>query len=106
MALVLKDRVKETSTTAGTGTLTLAGAVSGFQSFAAVGNGNTTYYAIADSITGDWEVGVGTYSTTGPTLTRTTILSSSNSNYCVACVCRWKHDSKSPRSRCLSTAKV
>ena len=78
MALVLKDRVKETSTTAGTGTLTLAGAVAGFQSFAAVGNGNTTYYAIADSLTGDWEVGVGTYTSSGTTLSRTTVLSSSN----------------------------
>lgn len=78
MALVLKDRVKETSTTAGTGTLTLAGAVTGFQSFAAVGNGNTTYYAIADSITGDWEVGIGTYTSSGTTLSRTTVLSSSN----------------------------
>ena len=79
MALVLKDRVKETSTTAGTGTLTLAGAVTGFQSFAAVGNGNTTYYAIADSITGQWEVGVGTYTASGTTLSRTTVLSSSSS---------------------------
>ena len=78
MALVLKDRVKETSTTAGTGTLTLAGAVSGFQSFAAVGNGNTTYYAISDSITGDWEVGIGTYTSSSTTLSRTTVLSSSN----------------------------
>jgi hypothetical protein len=78
MALVLKDRVKETSTTAGTGTLTLAGAVAGFQSFAVIGNGNTTYYSIADSITGDWEVGVGTYTSSGTTLSRTTVLSSSN----------------------------
>jgi hypothetical protein len=78
MALVLKDRVKETSTTAGTGTLTLAGAVSGFQSFAAVGDGNTTYYAIADSVTGAWEVGIGTYTSSGTTLSRTTVLSSSN----------------------------
>jgi hypothetical protein len=78
MALVLKDRVKETSTTAGTGTLTLAGAVAGFQSFAAVGNGNTTYYAISDSITGAWEVGIGTYTSSGTTLSRTTVLSSSN----------------------------
>ena len=84
MALVLKDRVKETSTTAGTGTLTLAGAVSGFQSFAAVGNGNTTYYAIADSITGDWEVGIGTYTSSGTTLSRTTVLSSSNGGSLVA----------------------
>lgn len=79
MALVLKDRVKETSTTAGTGTITLAGAVAGFQSFSAVGNGNTTYYAIVDNTTGDWEVGIGTYTASGTTLSRTTVLSSSNS---------------------------
>ena len=79
MALVLKDRVKETSTTAGTGTITLAGAVAGFQSFAAVGNGNTTYYAIVDPATGAWEVGIGTYTSSGTTLSRTTVLSSSNS---------------------------
>ena len=78
MALVLKDRVKETSTTAGTGTLTLDGAVSGFQSFSAVGNGNSTYYAIVDNITGAWEVGIGTYTSSGTTLSRTTVLSSSN----------------------------
>jgi len=79
MALVLKDRVKETSTTAGTGTITLAGAVAGFQSFAAVGNANTTYYAIADAVTGAWEVGIGTYTASGTTLSRDTVLSSSNS---------------------------
>jgi hypothetical protein len=84
MALVLKDRVKETSTTAGTGTLTLDGAASGFQSFAAVGNGNTTYYAIVDPITGDWEVGLGTYTSSGTTLSRTTVLSSSNSGSLVS----------------------
>ena len=78
MALVLKDRVKETSTTAGTGTLTLAGASVGFQSFSAIGNGNTTYYAIADSTTGAWEVGIGTYTSSGTTLSRDTVLSSSN----------------------------
>ena len=78
MALVLKDRVKETSTTAGTGTLTLDGAVTGFQSFAAVGDGNSTYYAIADNATGAWEVGIGTYTSSGTTLSRTTVLSSSN----------------------------
>lgn len=78
MALVLKDRVKVTSTTTGTGTLTLAGASTGYQSFAAIGNGNTTYYAITDPATGDWEVGLGTYTSSGSTLSRTTILSSSN----------------------------
>lgn len=78
MALVLKDRVKETSTTAGTGTLTLAGAAAGFQSFSAIGNGNTTYYAIVDSTAGTWEVGIGTYTSSGTTLSRTTVLSSSN----------------------------
>jgi hypothetical protein len=78
MALVLKDRVKETTTTAGTGTVTLAGAASGFQSFAAVGNGNQTFYAIVDATTGDWEVGVGTYTASGTTLSRTTVVSSSN----------------------------
>ncbi len=77
MALVLKDRVKETTTTAGTGTVTLAGAAAGFQSFSVVGNGNTTYYAIVDAVTGDWEVGLGTYTASGTTLSRTTILSSS-----------------------------
>ncbi len=78
MALVLKDRVKETTSTAGTGTVTLDGAVAGFQSFSAVGNGNSTYYAIVDSGSGDWEVGIGTYTSSGTTLSRTTVLSSSN----------------------------
>ena len=78
MALALKDRVKETTATAGTGTVTLAGAAAGFQSFAAVGNGNQTFYAIVDAATGDWEVGVGTYTASGTTLSRTTVVSSSN----------------------------
>ena len=77
MALVLKDRVKETTATTGAGTLTLAGAVAGFQSFAAIGNTNTTYYAIADATTGAWEVGLGTYTASGTTLSRDTILASS-----------------------------
>jgi len=76
MALVVKDRVQETSTTTGTGTFTLAGAVSGFQSFSAIGNGNTTYYAIVGGA--EWEVGLGTYTSSGTTLSRTTILESSN----------------------------
>jgi hypothetical protein len=79
MALVLKDRVKETTTTTGTGTVTLAGAVAGSQTFGVVGNGNTTYYAIVDNTTGAWEVGIGTYTASGTTLSRTTVLSSSNS---------------------------
>lgn len=76
MPLVIADRVQETTVTAGTGTLTLAGAVTGYQSFSVIGNGNTTYYALTNGA--NWEIGVGTYSTTGPTLARTTILSSSN----------------------------
>jgi len=79
MPLVLKDRVKETSTTTGTGTLTLGGAATGFQSFAGIGNGNTTYYAIFDRTSQDWEVGVGTYTASGTTLTRDSVLESSNS---------------------------
>lgn len=78
MALVVYDRVQESTTTAGTGSVTLDGAVAGFQSFAVVGNGNTTFYCISDTQAGTWEVGIGTYSTTGPTLARTTVLSNSS----------------------------
>ena len=78
MALVLADRVKETTTTTGTGTVTLLGASTGFQSFAAVGNGNTTYYTIAGQTTSEWEVGIGTYTSAGTTLSRDTVLASSN----------------------------
>ena len=78
MALILSDRVQETTTTAGTGTITLAGAVTGYQSFAVIGNGNTTYYCIAGLGTNEWEVGIGTYSSAGTTLARTTILASSS----------------------------
>ncbi len=84
MALVVRDRVKETTTTTGTGTITLLGAVSGYQAFSVIGNTNTTYYAIVDSAAGTWEVGIGTYSSTGPTLARTTVLESSNSNTLVS----------------------
>ena len=83
MALVLADRVKETTTTTGTGTLTLAGAATGFQSFSVIGNGNTTYYAISSSSGTEWEVGIGTYTSSGTTLARTTILASSNSGSAV-----------------------
>jgi hypothetical protein len=78
MAFVLADRVQETTTTTGTGTVTLAGAISGFRSFAAVGNGNSTFYTIVDSTGSDWEIGIGTYTLSGTTLSRDTVLSSSN----------------------------
>ena len=80
MALVLADRVKETTTTTGTGTISLLGAVSGFQSFATIGNGNITYYAIVGQSTTEWEVGLGTYTASGTTLARTTVYASSNAN--------------------------
>ena len=79
MALVVKDRVQETTTTVGTGTVTLGGAVLGFQTFAIIGNANQTYYTITDPTTGDYEVGIGTYTSSGTTLSRTTVLESSNS---------------------------
>jgi hypothetical protein len=77
MALVLADRVKETTTTSGTGTVTLLGASTGFQSFAVIGNSNTTYYTIAAQAGSEWEVGIGTYTSSGTTLARTTVLANS-----------------------------
>jgi len=79
MALILKDRVKETTTTTGTGAVTLAGATTGYQAFSTIGNANTTYYCIAGQGTSEWEVGIGTYTASGTTLSRDTILASSNS---------------------------
>ena len=78
MALTLADRVKETTTTSGNGTVTLLGASTGYQSFAIIGNGNTTYYCIANQGTNEWEVGIGTYTASGTTLARTTVLSNSS----------------------------
>ena len=79
MALVLKNRVQENSTTSGTGTLTLSGAVPGFQTFStAIGNGNTTYYTLYDNVAQVWEVGIGTVG--AGTLARTTVLSNSSGN--------------------------
>lgn len=79
MAFVVADRVKETTTTTGTGTLTLAGASTGFRSFSSgVGANNTTYYTISSSSGSEWEVGVGTVGAGGTTLTRDSVLSSSN----------------------------
>ena len=80
MALLIKDRIKETSTTSGTGTLTLDGASTGFASFSEIGSGNTTYYVITNST--DWEVGIGTVGT--GTLSRDTILASSNAGSAVS----------------------
>jgi hypothetical protein len=78
MALILKDRVKETTTTTSTGPVTLLGAADGYQSFAAIGDGNTTYYTITAQIGTEWEVGIGIYTSSGTTLSRDTVLSSSN----------------------------
>lgn len=81
MAFQVADRVKETTTTTGTGTVTLAGAVSGFRSFTSVlSNSDTTYYAIVHQSASEWETGIGTFTTSGTTLARTTVLASSNSN--------------------------
>jgi hypothetical protein len=77
MALIVKDRVKETTTTVGTGSILLDGASAGFQSFDAIGDGNTTYYAITSG--NDYEVGLGTYTASILTLSRDTVLESSNS---------------------------
>jgi len=76
MAFVIKDRVKETTTTTGTGTLTLAGALNGFDAFSEIGNGNNTYYACTDGT--NFEVGIGTYTLSGTTLSRDTVLESSS----------------------------
>jgi hypothetical protein len=85
MAFLVNDRVKETSTTTGTGTLSLAGAVSGFQTFVAgIGNSNVTYYAIVNDSGTEFEIGIGTVTDASPdTLSRTTILESSNSDSAV-----------------------
>jgi hypothetical protein len=83
MALVIADRVREQTTTTGTGAVTLTGAVSGYQSFSVVGNANSTYYAIVGPTT-EWEVGIGTYTASGTTLSRDTVLSSSNSGSLVS----------------------
>ena len=88
MALVVRDRVKETTATVGTGAYLLAGAVTGYQSFSTVGNLNTTYYCATDGT--NWEVGIGTYTTSGPGLTRDIILSSSNAGNAVS----WSAGSK------------
>lgn len=80
MPLVLSDRVQEETTTTGTGAVTLTGAVTGYQSFnAGVGTGNSTYYTIQDMTNNAWEVGIGTYTHSTTSLSRDTVLASSNS---------------------------
>ena len=84
MALVINDRVKETTTTTGTGAVSLGGALTGFETFASgVGNSNTTYYVIAHQTASEWEVGLGTLDGDSSDLTRTTVISSSNSDSAV-----------------------
>lgn len=81
MPLIVKDRVKATTTTVSTGTYTLGAAAAGFQNFSVIGNGNQTYYAVTNGT--DWEVGIGTYTSSGTTLSRDVILESSNSGNAV-----------------------
>ena len=84
MALVINDRVKVNSTTTGTGAFVLGATQTGFESFATgIGNNNTTYYTIFNQGTTEWEVGLGTLDGTSANLTRTTIISSSNSDAAV-----------------------
>jgi hypothetical protein len=83
MTLVVADRIQETTTTTGTGTLSLAGAVAGYRPFSTIGNANSCYYVIDDGA-GNWEVGQGTYTTTGNTLSRAVVLASSNSGALVS----------------------
>ena len=80
MALILADRVKVNTTTTGTGTVVLGNAATGYQSFAVIGDNNSTYYTIAGQTTTEWEVGIGTYYAANSSLSRTTIFSSSNAN--------------------------
>jgi hypothetical protein len=91
MAFVINDRVKVTSTTTGTGAFALGIAQIGFESFATgIGNNNTTYYTIFNQGTTEWEVGLGTLDATSANLTRTTVISSSNSDALVNFSCRYK----------------
>src|SRR5712672_3027314 len=81
---MMYDRVKESSTTTGTGAVTLLGAAPGSQSFAVVANGNSCYYVIADQAGSNYEIGIGTYTASGTTLSRDTVLASSNSGALVS----------------------
>lgn len=108
MALVNRDRVLETSTTPGTGTYTLAGAVTGFQDFSVVGNGNTCHYAAwevdgSGNPSGGWETGLGTYTTSGTTLARTTVIASSNAGAAVSWAAGTRRIAVSPLSSKVPT---
>jgi len=78
MALVVKDRVKVSTSSTGTGTISLGSAATGYQTFSVIGNGNTTYYTISSATSSEFEVGIGTFTLSGNTLSRDTVLSSSN----------------------------
>lgn len=84
MSFIVADRVKVNTTTTGSGTIVLnTTAATGYQSFAVIGDGNTTYYTIAEQSGTDWEVGIGTYYQANSSLARTTVLASSNANSAV-----------------------
>src|SRR5210317_1847787 len=104
MAIAVKDRVKESTTTTGTGTPTLAGAESGYQSFSVIGDGSETYYAIVGDT--EWEVGVGTYTASGTTLSRDTILESSNSGAAISLIGVSTVFCTYPAERSVNTADI
>ena len=106
MALVVKDRVKVSTLTTGTGTLTLGSAAVKFQDFSVIGDGNTTYYAIESGNGTDWEVGVGTYTASGTTLSRDTILESSNSGSAINLTGTSTVFCTYPAERSVSTADI
>src|SRR6056300_48950 len=106
MALVVKDRTKETTSTTGTGTLTLAGAVVKIQSFSVVRDGNTTYYAIESGNGTEWGVGVGTYTASGTTLSRDTILESSNGGAAISLIGVSTVFCTYPAERSVNTADI
>jgi len=106
MALVVKDRVKVSTSTTGTGTLTLGSAAVKFQDFSVIGDGNTTYYAIESGNGTDWEVGVGTYTASGTTLSRDTILESSNSGSAINLTGTSTVFCTYPAERSVSTADI
>ena len=112
MAFVIADRVRETTTTTGTGSVTLLGAAASYQTFSVIGNGNSTFYAIAGQGTTEWETGFGTYTSSGNTLSRDAIYASSNGGSAVSFSAGTKDvfitqpAEKSPLPRVTSTASA